>query len=113
MGINDNLNQDIRNCINELNGKGHSDQVQILRRYFESYIMANKEDQILGWKDLRKIVGDAKALMSNEVFPLRLGDDKTLVPESYQPLYCITRTTISHLNYLDCLKRLPKFDIRK
>ena len=115
MGLNDNVSKDVIETLENLETQYHTDKIQTLTLLLEKYIHKNKAVHLMDNHDLNNIVSLAKNRMANTSFPkfLKLGSLTKQVPQNNQVHICLIEATIEHVNKLECLKRLPKFDYQE
>lgn len=81
----------------------------LLKKYSGEGLSERKIDHT----DFLKIIDSAKMSFARENLTIYLGQDKKKVaPEDLANL-CVIEATIGHLNKINCLRRLVKFDKRE
>lgn len=116
--MNNNIYKDVVEALETLDNQAYSDKVRTLTMLIEKYVHKNKADHLMGYRDLHSIIDKAKQKMSTENFPKYLESTSKFnnirkVEENYNKHICVIESTILHLNKLDCLKRLPKFNYKQ
>jgi len=115
MGLNDSINKDVLDTLKILETQNHSDKIATLTLLLETYTHKNKAMHLMDSYDLSTIISSSKNKMSTESFPKFLKSNSLTkqVNQDHQILLCMVEATIGHMNKLDCLKRLPKFDYKE
>ena len=115
MGINDNLRQDIIDFFDNIEGMESNDQVKTLENLINKYAHLNSTTLLLDHRDLQRIIGMSKELMSNSNLKksFRTSTGNRIVQYEEARILQIICATISFLNSKDCLKKIPKFNYKE
>lgn len=107
------LNLDIINFLDNIENQTENDKIITLRQLFDKHIHLNSAEYMMDNYDLGRIIGSAKQIFSNNNMNIFLGDRKIKVQPADLPNLCVIEATISYLNKIGCLKKIPKFDKRE
>lgn len=114
MGLNNNIYKDVMEALETIETQSHSDKVKTLSLLLEKYAHRNKAEHLMDYHDLQAIIEGAKNRASSRSFAkcLMLRSLTKRINTDENLSLCLIESTVEHINKLDCLKRLPKFDYR-
>lgn len=113
MNIEHDIEVDINSTLEQLESQSFNDKKETLRILLKKYSHLNSVGHSLDYYDLTSIISRAKTIMANKKMPSFLGKKVRKVPQNEEANLCMIESTISYLNKINCLKRLPKFDYRE
>ena len=107
------LEADIKKFFEQIETQNTNDRIVTLKKLFDKYIHLNTCNRKMDYTDYHNIVNGAKTKFSSTSFPVVLGDKKREIKPQEQANFCLVESTIDYLNGIGCLKKIPKFDIKK
>lgn len=113
MSSEESLNFDILNFFKEIENQGDSDRIKSLRLLMDKYIHLNKADYLMEKFDFNEITSLAKREILEKNMPAKIKGSNMYLSENEVVNLCIIEATVTHLNKIGCLKRIPKFDYKE
>lgn len=104
------LELDIINFLENIRNQTRNDQIISLRHLFDKHIHLNRADYLMDNSDFLTIIGRAKDSLVNSSMKIHLGESKIPVSQNNIINLFLIESTISHLNKIGCLKKIPKFN---
>lgn len=112
--IKEQVEVDIRRFFEQIESQHFNDQIQTLRNLLDKYLHLSTSDHMMDYYDFNSIVGAAKNKFASESFDkhLQAGLTKRKIMPAEIPNILLIEATVAHLNKIECLKKLPKFDYK-
>jgi len=107
------ISRDVLEFLNSIEKMTHSGKVDLLTILLKKYAVLGTADIILEKKDLETIISRAKQIYVEKSMPVEIRGSDIPVHQPDIPNLCVIESTISHLNNLNCFKRVAKFDYIK
>jgi len=111
--LKDQLENDILDLLKNIENQPKWEKIQTIRNMVSKHIHMNTSDHLMDHYDLQSIIEGAGKLYVDNHFKFVLGSAKKKVEERDYSNLCVIESTVSHLNKLGCLKKMPRFDKRE
>ena len=114
MNLKDQLKDDINGFFTQIETLSNYNKKETLKNLIDKYVHLNSSDTSLNKEDFKTIIEGAKRNYHTLDCPSYIGDGfESRVENDDFPKLCLIESTISHLNSLECFKKLPKFKYNK
>lgn len=107
MSLEEAVEAEIQIFLSESDSLNNHDKIILLRNMMSKLLHLNKADHTLHKSDLTNIISNAKTLFSNERGKVYIDNHKVMEQEVVS--LRVIESTISTLNRLGVLKKMPKF----
>lgn len=113
--VKEQLEADIIRFFENIENQSQNDKRKTLRDLMDKYIHLSSSDYLMDSYDLNSIIGAAKNKMATEKVTrfLKSGMMVRKISQGEISNLLVIESTISHLNKIGCLKKLPKFDYKE
>jgi len=111
MGMEEELESDIKRALEQLSVQNKNDREETLRLLLDKYIHLSKSTFLIDTGDLSEIINFAKSSYAQRSFPVHMRNISgrvIKVNQNDQANLCVIESTIGFLNKHDCLKKSPR-----
>lgn len=107
------ISKDVLEFLSSIEKMGHSGKIELLTLLLKKYAVLGTTDILLNKKDLESIISSSKKGFVDLTMPVEIRGSDLPVQQPDLANLCVIESTIGHLNKLNCLKRVAKFDYIK
>jgi len=105
------VSQDVLETIDKMKGLDSHFQFKMMMELYDKHLVLNTEPVIVKYRDIVKIISDAKSAMSD--LPGNLKVTKENISNDDIRFIAILEALISNLNRMEAFKKLPRIDYTK
>lgn len=113
MGLHEQIDQDISQFFRDIENMLLEDQKKTLKNLLDKYCHLSTASVKWDRNHFDIIKGYAMKSFNNQAFPKKFNNSYAEFSTQEAPNVCLIEATIDHLNAQDCLKKLPKFNIKE
>lgn len=113
MGLKQQLEQDIAQFFRDIDDMLPEGKKKALELLIEKYCHLSSAPVKWDKSHFEMIKSHAITLFKDKAYPKKFNNSYREFSTQEAPNVCLIEATISHLHSEDCLKKLPKFDVRE
>lgn len=112
MSLKQDLEQDISEFFRQIEKQLPESQKKTLMLLFDKYMHISTTPVKWVRRDFDMIKENATRLFIDSAFPKQFNNSYSKITAAEAANFCLIVSTIAYLNSQDCLKKLPKFDLK-